>query len=543
MAKKSTWTCNGEPKNKTADQFRSHEPVENDFDYCSVCGFSREDMAEVSKTVVLSGGNRSSLLPLIGGGVVALAIAGGGLFWWQQRSLPGNDPASISTTEGTETGLCADCDGLVSANAKADNQSFISQGERILINDARNIPTKQEGARAFTAENWEDAIAFYEQANAEDANDPEALIYVNNARARQRGNPLTLGVVVPLGNDPNKAKEILRGAASAQNEFNQTAVGALLELVIVDDDQTGKTASLAEDLIQMPSVLAVLAQGASGDSRQAITRYEKAGLGVVSPISSNVFQDDSGETILKTIQVAQQEKELLDSYLERMAQTLIRHGTAQENPGRIAIFYNGDNAYSVALQDQLTQVAQGDPTIAAVEVFNVGESSFDTVGTMADLAAQDFNLVLLAMSNDYLDTALAIAAENAKNSTMTLVGGSALYTPDILVRGQDTIANLVLAVPWSWQPNDPFASAAEKIWKGRISWRTTTARDATKALGDVLAQTPDRAQVYGQLQGGIAIADSAMDLDLLNSIPLVQAIKGPGGPPGSEYHFESLPNP
>jgi len=90
----------------------------------------------------------------------------------------------------------------------AKNPDLFSQGEKILLN---STPNKEKGAAAFKKEDWANAIAAYQLAATPQANDPEGKIYYNNAKARQKGNQNTIAVVVPIANDPNSAKEILRG--------------------------------------------------------------------------------------------------------------------------------------------------------------------------------------------------------------------------------------------------------------------------------------------------------------------------------------------
>lgn len=59
-----------------------------------------------------------------------------------------------------------------------------------------------------------------EQSLSRRSNDPEALIYLNNARIGEK-ETYTIAAVVPIGTEKTSAKEILRGVAQAQNEINQ----------------------------------------------------------------------------------------------------------------------------------------------------------------------------------------------------------------------------------------------------------------------------------------------------------------------------------
>jgi len=250
-------------------------------------------------------------------------------------------PRFSVTDNGTPTPtptLAQNSTALLSDTASPSNASLISQGETILLD---TTPAKQAGAAAFAQQDWDQAIAQYQQATNADPNDPESKLYFNNAKARQIGNPLTIAVVVPITPSENEAKEVLRGVASAQAEFNAspTPANRLLEVIIVNDDGMGKTVSLAEDLIKFPPVLGVIGHGVDAGTRQAIAQYEKAGLAVLSPVSTNVTPDATGQSILKTISLTQQDQELLATYLQQVGETLANYAAQQSSPASVVVFY------------------------------------------------------------------------------------------------------------------------------------------------------------------------------------------------------------
>ncbi|MFM6467748.1 MAG: ATP-binding protein, partial [Dolichospermum sp.] len=85
----------------------------------------------------------------------------------------------------------------------------ISRGERTLFPLITNI-FRDQGIQAFKRENYQQAANLFKQATQANRNDPEVVIYYNNALARQAGSPLTLAVVV------RSAEWVLRGVAQAQ---------------------------------------------------------------------------------------------------------------------------------------------------------------------------------------------------------------------------------------------------------------------------------------------------------------------------------------
>lgn len=542
MSSQGKWICDGEPKNNDQSYVGtgSHAPQENYGPDCSVCGLPREAMQK--KTVMSSKGvkiPRFSLPILVA--IALLVLLGGGVSWYLATRENQTQPVTDNETPTPTSPSPQNSTALLSDTASPGNASLISQGEKILLD---TTSAKQAGAAAFAQQDWDQAIAQYQQATNADPNDPESKLYFNNAKARQIGNPLTIAVVVPITPSENEAKEVLRGVASAQAEFNAspTPANRLLEVIIVNDDGMGKTVSLAEDLIKFPPVLGVIGHGVDAGTRQAIAQYEKAGLAVLSPVSTNVTSDATGQSILKTISLTQQDQELLATYLQQVGETLANYAAKQSSPASVVVFYNSDSPYSQALNAQFTAaLSQGKgKVVKTVDI--TANPSFDPAGEIQSATQAGATMAFLALSKNKVDTAIALAQANAAQAEnpLGLIGGDELYNPTILIEGGDAIAGMVLAVPWSWQPNNAFAQEAAQIWRGRISWRTTTAYDATDALATALSQNPSRTGVYQQLNQGIPISGTAQDFNLFNQIPLVKAVPGSAGPTGSRYQFDPV---
>jgi ABC-type branched-subunit amino acid transport system substrate-binding protein len=484
---------------------------------------------------------RFTLPVLVGLALLIVLVGGVGLYVARRDNQTpvtsdNDNPSSTPASPQTSINPLA----ILSETATPANASLISQGEKILLD---TTPQKQAGAVAFAQKNWDEAIAQYQEAADADPNDPESTIYLNNAKAKEAGNPLTMAVVVPITPSANEAKEVLRGVALAQEEFNQSqaASGRLLEAVIVNDDQTGKTLSLAEELIDFPNILGVLGHGVDSGTRQAMVRYERDGLAVLSPVSASVTET-SGQTTLRTISLAQQEQELLETYLQQVGETLADYAAKEYSPASVAVFYNSDSPYSQALKTQfVADLSQGKGNVVK-EVDVTASPSFDATAEMESASQAGANIAFLALSKNKVDTAIALAEANANQAgqSLRLMGGDELYNPTILTEGDDAVEGMVLAVPWSWQPSDPFATQAADTWKGRISWRTATAYDATQALATAFSRNSSRSGVAEELNKGIPISGTAKEFKLFNEIPLVKAVPGSSGPTGSRYQFDPV---
>ena len=87
----------------------------------------------------------------------------------------------------------------------------ISSGEKILV-QANVSPEKKAGIEAFAKGDYAVAINLWELSLKRQPNDPETVIYLNNAKVANR-NPIQIAVSVPIGDNLDVAQEILRGVA------------------------------------------------------------------------------------------------------------------------------------------------------------------------------------------------------------------------------------------------------------------------------------------------------------------------------------------
>jgi serine/threonine-protein kinase len=111
------------------------------------------------------------------------------------------------------------------------NQNGFSCGEAILIPQNPRIreavfANKVRGTKAFQQGNFNQAIVSFDRYLTSNPNDPEARIYLNNAKAVLAKNPLKIAASVPIIDDQlngsnDIAEQMLRGFAHVQENFNQ----------------------------------------------------------------------------------------------------------------------------------------------------------------------------------------------------------------------------------------------------------------------------------------------------------------------------------
>lgn len=177
---------------------------------------------------------------------------------------------------------------------------------------------KKDGINYFKESKYVDAKNKFSEALLGEKNDPESLIYLNNAKAAiwQESSglePYVIATSVPAGGNMDIALEILRGVAHAQNNLtlkveedcidkisNKYIAGCKsgikgrpLQIMIINDDNDKETAiNIAKYLsynitkyLNNKEVIAVVGHNASEVSSGTAIEYQKGKLIMVSPTS------------------------------------------------------------------------------------------------------------------------------------------------------------------------------------------------------------------------------------------------------------------
>ena len=540
MSSKNTWICDGIPKDGKKYDYSSgpHEPCENSTDVCW-CGLPKE--AVILEKV--GGSERNIIILLVIAAILLLGVGVGAFFFVNgPGGVGGPGPAPGSTPTPTPTNTI-DPKPSPSATGTSRNSST-SQGGEVLLKNTKNSAEKEAGATAFKQKNWNEAFLKFKDAINVEPKDAEARIYMNNARAREAGNSVTMAVGVPISENEDAAQEVLRGVAQAQEEFNNQSQKqeGLLEVVIVDE-QTNKASSLARSLISNRNILGVLAQGVDSDNEQAIRLYEKAKLAVVSPLNTRVYKGNSGNGTLETIPSTTKKTELQLTYLERLTERIASYASEKQPQPKFVIFHS-DSEYSKKLKEKFEQALKSvDGKVIHDVNITPGVNAISEI-TKADNRGAD--AIFLALNKKYVNQAVRIAQANKDlPKKLMLFGTDDLYTPQILIDGDDddAIAGMVLAVPWLYQEEDKFAQDAKEIWNARVNWRSAGAFITTKVLAEAFSKYPkNREEVARLLNRGVSVPPETVE-DLApfqGKFPLVQAVPGTEGPIDSTYQFDPI---
>ncbi|WP_392480288.1 ABC transporter substrate-binding protein [Nostoc sp. C110] len=375
----------------------------------------------------------------------------------------------------------------------------ISLGEEILLKQDTN-PDKEAGVKAFFEGNCQlvvDKLNSYRKANI---TDPEALIYLNNAKARQKGDRLKIVVSVPIGTNPNVAKEILRGVAQAQDEVNSSGGinGKALEVGIANDDNDPSEAvQLATRFGKDASILAVVGHNSSNASLSAAPVYQKDGLVMISPTSFAQNLTSVGNYIFRTAPSVKSIADSVSNYAIKIA---------GKTNFLICVDYQGidnqsfNNEFVKAIKAAGGQINSTECDISARD-FNPSVVISQAVGSNA-------NALVLGLYIDKIKQGLAVAQSN--KGQLTVFGSPTLFTNETLKEGRG-INGLIISAPWypTAFPNNIFPQKAQKLWGATVNWRTATAYDATLAIIAGLERTNRRDELQKVLHSSSFSVDGA----------------------------------
>jgi branched-chain amino acid transport system substrate-binding protein len=397
--------------------------------------------------------------------LITAGVAGGGWFFFSKISNSPTSSPSNPTSQGN-----------------TNIATRLSNGEKILIAADTN-PNKQAGVEAIANNDFSTATTKLAASLQNNPNDPEALIYLNNAKIGTR-NALKIAVSIPIGSNLNVAKEILRGVAQAQDEVNQSGGinGSPLKIMIASDDNDGEIVKqVATEFVKDSSILAVVGHNASNASLIAAPIYQSSGLVMVSPTSFANNLSGIGSYIFRTV-----------PNIRVMAILLAQQIIERDRKAKLAICFDSQAPDNVSFKDEILAafLARGGKfsTISC----DFSSPTFNPSTAISEATADGADSMLLAPHIDRLDRALEVAKVN--QGRLALFGSPTLYTFKTLQNGQRDVNGIV--IPAAWHPNAfpgiSYANNASKRWGGDVNWRSATAYDATQAIVAGLRQSTTR---------------------------------------------------
>lgn len=474
---------------------------------------------------------KNETLPLILALLITLGLIGSGL-WLLRDRLPGGAASRPTQADPAQTG----------GNPPIDDAAIVAQqslGEKILVppGAAANPQAqaqKQAGVEAIAAKNYAQAITALEASLQARPNDPEALIYLNNARIGDQ-TAHNIAIVVPLVGDVDASQEMLRGVAQAQDEVNAAGgiSGVPLKVRVVSDGSSpSQAAQVANSLVSNDVVLGVIGHYSSDSSLIAGEVYNQKELVMISPVSTSVKLSNLGRYTFRTVPSDFVAAGALANYMLKQLQLQ-----------KAALYFNSQSEYSKSLKsefDRALSLSGGQ----VVSEFDFADPAFSAAETFRQATQQGATVLALMPNSGQLDRALQVAQVN--QTQLSLLAGDDVYAPKTLAVGGAAVDGMVVAVPWHIlkNPQSGFVTRSRQLWRADVNWRTAMSYDAAEALIGALKLSPTRQGVRQALADPNFSAEGATGTvrflpsgDRNQSVQLVE-IK-PGSRSG--YSFEFVP--
>lgn len=368
-------------------------------------------------------------------------------------------------------GLCVGWQLITNSNS-ASTPRFLISGERSLSPTGLS-PAKSEAIAAFASKNWRDAAEKFGLSLQSQPNDPESAIYRQNALIAEQKS-IAIVAVVPIGSNPNVANEILRGVAMGQIEINQNGGidGKKLKVYIADDANEVKQAtSIAQVVITQSDILAVVGSNASSPSLVAAKIYQQAGVVMISPTASTAELSGLGTYIFRTVPPAAATARKLAEYSYKIAKkTKVAICVDQTSPDNTS-FSNSYRSEFLAL---------GGATFSVN--CKLGHDNFNASAEMEAMIQSGADSILIAPHIERLPQATDLIRANRQR--LTLFATPSMNTNVTLELGGKEVVGM--ALPALWHPDLPeaqrFANQMEKLWGGKVNWRSAMAYDAMIAI-------------------------------------------------------------
>lgn len=426
--------------------------------------------------------------------LVTLGLLGAGAWWIYQTFIPDASRVSSGTTEDSRTFPAATDDQSGSTTPQFSNGTVL-----LFANGAS--AAKQAGVDAIANQDYPTAIQQLQASLQASRNDPEALIYLNNAYIGE-DPAYSVAVSIPSPSAEDVSLELLRGVAHAQQEINESGGinGTPLEVVVAtDNNDAAQAQAVAESLSQDPNVLGVIGHFSSGVSLAAAPIYEENQVVMMSATSTSVELSESWDYIFRTVQS------------DRIAgDGLARHMIGQMDETNVAVFFNSESAYSNSLKNAFSSavLTGGGRVVSEVDLSAPGFSAAQSVAQVMERGA---DVLMLAANTPTRPQALDVIATNQQR--MKLLGGDSLYNSDVLKIGQENAVNMVVSAAWHRDSNPAaaFPQEAQSLWGGPVSWRTAMAYDATKAIASGIQATGQPPNTITSVQVQQALADQTFD--------------------------------
>ncbi|MDB9452733.1 ABC transporter substrate-binding protein [Dolichospermum circinale CS-541/06] len=375
----------------------------------------------------------------------------------------------------------------------------------------------QEKFPFFLEGKFQQAVDFFSNKRKKDQNNPETLIYLNNAKLMQKGRKsYTIAVVIPINQDARDvAESILRGAAKVQEDFNQNTNYPGLKIVIVNDANEPKTVNdLAQRLLSKDDIVAVMGHYTSELTQEVLPVYQQKEVVVISSSATALR-----ETILdgkkypknfffRTVPSVKVQTPMLIEKLQ-----LFQLNSKE----KVAIFYTPTSAYSKSAFEEFRNQLGVNKIIER----DISISDFIANKTLNEVKKQGAKALILIpdgrVNSNSIKNTLSLIDVN--QDQLPMAGQSVLYDTQILNR-KNIVKNLFLITHWHrlTSPNQEVIRTAKEVW-------------GTSSINDQTAMSYDATLVLTKALEKVSIKDSLQKqrLDIREQLTTLKVTEGASG--------------
>lgn len=383
----------------------------------------------------------------------------------------------------------------------------VSSGEKLLVQTSA-LWSKQRAIKEFADKNYPEALKLFKQSWRDDRQDPETLIYMNNALLMAtKAEYYTIAIVIPTRRNQdgsilnaNLAEELLRGIAQAQTEVNLSLLtpndlnqdfpgqkflepkpinGKGLKVIIADDANfTSEAIKRANFLVAQPDILAVIGHYTSDMTVETVDIYDRNKLVAISPGST------TEELTRKPRKFFFRTAPTTSIEAEALVEQLISVGEK-----KVAVFYNPNSPFSASLWEEFQQQfkSKGGKTFRISNYYDLSKNNFNAAAAIKEVEKLG-KIALLVVPDGQVTNSVENALEMIKfnNNRNWIVGPWTLYETRTLELAKQLKSVDKLGISVFWHPlasfDKKFPQNAEKLWGGQVNTRSALTYDASRTL-------------------------------------------------------------
>ena len=278
-----------------------------------------------------------------------------------------------------------------------------------------------------------------------------------------QGKELEIGLAGPVtGNAGKYGLDLKKGVDLAIEECNSGGgiSGSKIKLVVGDTKFVPKdAANVASMFASNSSILAVVGPVSTPEVLASAPIYERAGLGMITPVATHPDVPKQGRYIFRTSTTQAVE----GPYIADFAVNTLK-------AKKIAVIYINTDGGNVARKFFANRVKELGAEIVIEESYNPGDVEF----TAKLLKIKGSNPDLLELSSLYTDGALIMKQAKKVGLDLPGLGTFSLYHPEFIKLGGDAVEGVYVSTPFFAGNPDPVVKAFVSKFKAKYNEEPST---------------------------------------------------------------------